>query len=38
MRSAAATSADQITELEHLRDRGIVNEEQFRRAKEKALA
>jgi hypothetical protein len=36
--SAAATPADEITELEHLKDRGLIDEEQFRRAKEKALA
>ncbi|HEX8855311.1 MAG TPA: SHOCT domain-containing protein [Thermoleophilaceae bacterium] len=38
IRSAAATPADEITELERLRDRGILDEEQFQRAKEKTLA
>jgi Phospholipase_D-nuclease N-terminal/Short C-terminal domain len=38
IRSAAATPADDITELEHLKDRGIIDEAEFRRAKEKALA
>jgi cell division protein FtsX len=38
IRSAAATPADEITELEHLRDRGILDEQQFQRAKEKILA
>lgn len=38
IRSAASTPADDITELEHLKDRGIIDEAEFRRAKEKALA
>jgi Phospholipase_D-nuclease N-terminal len=38
IRSAAATPADDISELEHLKERGILNDEEFRRAKEKALA
>jgi hypothetical protein len=38
IRTTASTPADEITELEHLRDRGILDEDQFRRAKEKALA
>jgi hypothetical protein len=37
IRSAAATPADDINELEHLKERGILNDDEFRRAKEKAL-
>lgn len=38
IRSAAGTPADDITELERLKDRGIIDDAEFRRAKEKALA
>jgi hypothetical protein len=37
IRSAAATPADDITELEHLKERGILDDDEFRRAKQKAL-
>lgn len=38
IRSAAGTPADDITELERLKERGILDDDEFRRAKEKALA
>jgi Phospholipase_D-nuclease N-terminal/Short C-terminal domain len=38
IRSAAATPADEISQLQDLRDRGILDDEQFQRAKEKTLA
>jgi hypothetical protein len=38
IRSAAASPADEISELERLRDRGILDDQQFQRAKEKTLA
>jgi hypothetical protein len=37
IRSAAATPTDDITQLEQLKERGILNDDEFRRAKEKAL-
>jgi hypothetical protein len=38
VRSAAASPADDITKLEDLRDRGVLSQAEFERAKEKALA
>jgi hypothetical protein len=38
IRTAASTPADDITKLEDLRTRGVLSEEEFQRAKAKALA
>ena len=38
VRSAAATPADDIAKLEDLRNRGVISDEEFQRAKAKALA
>jgi hypothetical protein len=38
VRTAASTPADDIAKLEDLRSRGVISEEEFQRAKDKALA
>jgi hypothetical protein len=38
VRTAASTPADDIAKLEDLRNRGVITEEEFQRAKTKALA
>jgi hypothetical protein len=38
VRSAATTPADDIAKLEDLRNRGVISDEEFQRAKAKALA
>jgi hypothetical protein len=38
IRSAAATPADDISDLERLKERGILGDAEYQRAKEKALA
>ena len=38
VRSAAASPADDLSRLEELRSRGVLTDEEFQRAKEKALA
>jgi hypothetical protein len=38
VRSAAASPAEDIAKLEDLRNRGVLSEEEFQRAKEKALS
>jgi Short C-terminal domain/Phospholipase_D-nuclease N-terminal len=38
VRTAAATPADDIAKLEDLKNRGVISEEEFQRAKAKALA
>ena len=38
MGASAASAADDIARLEDLRNRGVITDEQFERAKEKALA
>ena|SRR5437764_10252915 len=37
VRSAASTAGDDVAKLEDLRDRGVISEEEFQRAKAKAL-
>jgi hypothetical protein len=38
VRSAAGTPADDVEKLEDLRNRGVISEEEFQRAKQKALS
>jgi hypothetical protein len=38
VRSAAASPADDLTKLEDLHNRGVLSDEEFQRAKQKALA
>jgi uncharacterized membrane protein YcjF (UPF0283 family) len=38
VRSAAASPADDLAKLEDLRNRGVLSDEEFQRAKDKALA
>ncbi len=38
VRSAAATPADDVAKLEDLRSRGVISDEEFQHAKDKALA